>query len=179
MSKDFSEYLTRVSSKQKSAGTAPTATVETGAMAPEINLPAADGTIIALSSLRGKYVLLDFWASWCGPCRAENPNVVAVYNKFKDKNFTVYSVSLDNNKDAWEAAIKDDNLAWRTHVSDMKGWTSSAAVLYGVQSIPANFLIDPTGKVIGRNLTWRTAGAICWRHPCRSRRTTATKVISP
>lgn len=153
MSKDFSEYLSRVSNKQKSnPATAPNATVETGTMAPDINLAMPDGTIVSLSSLRGKYVLLDFWASWCGPCRGENPNVVAVYNKFKDKNFTLYSVSLDSKKDAWESAIKDDNLAWPTHVSDLKGWTSPAAVLYGVQSIPANFLIDPTGKVIARNL---------------------------
>jgi peroxiredoxin len=153
MSKDFTEYLTRVSSKQKSSpGTpAPNTAAETGTMAPDINLAGPDGTIVALSSLRGKYVLLDFWASWCKPCRMENPNVVAVYQKFKDKNFTIYSVSLDNDKTMWEKAITADALTW-TNVSDLKGWTSGAAVLYGVQSIPANFLIDPTGKIIARNL---------------------------
>jgi peroxiredoxin len=150
MSKDFGEYFYNVSAKQKHPAK-PTASLDDGAMAPEVTLPAADGKMIALTSLRGKYVLLDFWASWCGPCRGENPTVVAAYEKFKDKNFTVFSVSLDNNKDAWEKAIKDDGLSW-IQVSDLKGWSSAAAHTYAVQSIPANFLIDPKGKIIARNL---------------------------
>ena len=95
--------------------------------------------------------MLDFWASWCPPCRAENPNVVAAYQKFKNNNFTVLSISLDNNKDKWKEAIKEDHLTW-THVSDLKGWQSDVAALYGVQAIPTNFLIDPSGKIIATNL---------------------------
>lgn len=106
---------------------------------------------VALSSFKGKYVLVDFWASWCGPCRAENPNVVNAYNTYKDKNFTILGVSLDQNKDKWLNAIKADNLTW-THISDLKSWQNSAAQLYHIQSIPANMLIDPSGKIIGKNL---------------------------
>lgn len=125
---------------------------ELGKVAPEINLSDINGKSIALSSLRGKYVLLDFWASWCGPCRAENPNVVAAYNKFKDKKFTIYSVSLDNNKDKWQKGITDDGLSWPTHVSDLKGWESSAVKTYSIESIPSNFLLDTAGKIIATNL---------------------------
>lgn len=126
-------------------------TTAVGQPAPEIALPNPEGEIVKLSSLRGKYVLLDFWAKWCGPCRAENPNVVRAYNKYKDKGFTVFGVSLDRRKEDWLQAIQEDNLTW-THVSDLKYWQSEAAKTYNITGIPFSLLLDPDGVIIAKNL---------------------------
>ena len=123
----------------------------TSGKAKELSLPTIDGNMVSLSSFRGKYVLLEFWASWCSPCRVENPFVVAAFDRFKDKNFTVYSVSLDDNKAAWEKAIKVDHLTG-TQTSELKRWSSVAATTYSVVTLPTNFLIDPNGMIIASDL---------------------------
>ena len=122
-----------------------------GAVAPDFTQPDVNGNPIALTSLRGKYVLVDFWASWCKPCREENPNVVKAYNMYKNKNFTILGVSLDQDKAAWQKAIASDGLTW-TQVGDMKYWQNDAARLYNIQSIPANMLIDPAGVIVAKDL---------------------------
>jgi thiol-disulfide isomerase/thioredoxin len=125
--------------------------VNEGAMAPEINLATPAGPTLALSSLRGKYVLIDFWASWCGPCRRENPNVVKTYAAYKDKGFEIFGVSLDQDRAAWLKAIETDKLVWK-HVSDLKYWSSAGAQAYQVNSIPQTFLLDKEGRIIAKGL---------------------------
>jgi peroxiredoxin len=122
-----------------------------GQIAPEIALPNPNEELIKLSDLRGKYVLIDFWAAWCRPCREENPNVVRLYNTYNEKGFEVFGVSLDRTKEAWVKAIADDNLTW-THVSDLKYFNSEAAAIYKINAIPATYLIDPEGRIIAKDL---------------------------
>jgi len=126
-------------------------TVEVGKTAPDFTLPDPEGNPFTLSSLKGQYVLIDFWASWCPPCRAENPNVVVAYNQYKDKGFTVLGVSLDREKQDWLDGIAQDQLTWH-HVSDLKFWDSAPAALYGIRAIPSNLLIDREGVIIAKNL---------------------------
>ncbi|MBO4503935.1 MAG: TlpA family protein disulfide reductase [Bacteroidales bacterium] len=123
-----------------------------GAIAPDLAFPDPDGNIRKLSDLRGKVVLIDFWASWCGPCRRESPNVRNVYAKYHDKGFEVFSVSLDRDANNWKKAIKDDQLVWPNHVSDLKYWSSEAAAIYGVRSIPSMFLLDRDGRIVAKDL---------------------------
>jgi peroxiredoxin len=120
-------------------------------MAPDFTLPTPQGNTFTLSSTRGKYVMIDFWAAWCAPCRQENPNVVALYAKYKDKGFDIVGVSLDREKEAWIKAIADDQLVWN-QVSELKFWQSEIAQRYGVTSIPCTFLLDKEGKIIAKNL---------------------------
>jgi peroxiredoxin len=132
--------------------------IDVGQRAPELSYESPSGEKISLSSLRGKMVLIDFWAAWCSPCRMENPNLVRTYHEFKDKEFengsgfTVYGVSLDRRKEDWVTAIKEDGLAWESHVSDLKYWKSVPAAQYGVMQIPSNFLIDGDGIIVAKNL---------------------------
>lgn len=135
-----------------------------GNRAPEIDFKSPEGKTIKLSSLKGQVVLIDFWASWCPPCRVENPNLVRTYNQYKNsefkvgKGFNIYSVSLDQQKERWVGAIKIDNLSWPSHVSDLKGWQSVPAAMYQVRSIPSNFLIDGKGIIIAINLRGENLG---------------------
>lgn len=125
--------------------------VSIGQPAPAFEMSSTDGKVIRLADFKGKYVLVDFWASWCGPCRQENPNIVKVFNQYKNKNFTILGVSLDDDKADWLKAIKDDKLTW-SHVSELKRWDSPIVNLYKVEGIPASFLLDPQGKIIAKNL---------------------------
>jgi peroxiredoxin len=130
---------------------APYKSTAIGSVAPDISLPMPEGGEKALSSLRGKYVLIDFWASWCAPCRKENPNVVRMYNQYKDKGFEIFGVSLDQSREKWLKAIADDKLTW-PHVSDLKGWESAAARSYNITAIPQTILLDKEGKIIAKGL---------------------------
>ncbi len=146
LKKELGKQLQNTGNETSSSGKA-----GIGSMAPDITMNDVNDQPFSLSSLRGKFVLVDFWASWCSPCRMENPNVVAAYNKYKDKNFTVLGVSLDKNKEAWVKAIQDDKLTWN-HISDLKFWSSAAVGLYGFDGIPYNVLVNPEGKIIATGL---------------------------
>lgn len=122
-----------------------------GAIAPDFTQPDTSGHFVSLSSLRGKYVLVDFWASWCAPCRAENPNVLSAYQRFKDQNFTILAISMDKDRKSWINAIQEDHLPW-AQLSDLKGFDNQAGKLYAITAIPMNYLIDPAGKIIALNL---------------------------
>ncbi len=137
--------------KQNKAQNTPKIGLEIGDTAPDFGLPDPKGTFVTLSQFRGKTTLIDFWAAWCGPCRRENPNVVAVYQKYKDKGFQVLGVSLDNDKQKWTEAITKDNLTW-TQISDLKHFDSAVVPLYQVEGIPTNFLIDKNGIILAKNL---------------------------
>jgi len=143
------QYRAEMDKAKKAESTA--AKIVPGAVAPDLSMSDQEGKLLSISSFRGKYVLVDFWASWCGPCRAENPNVVAAFEKYKTKNFTVLGVSLDKDKASWLEAIQEDKLSW-SHISDLKFWQSAAVPVYGITGIPFNVLLDPDGKIIAVGL---------------------------
>ncbi len=147
------ESQTKISTTQTVAQSETSIVVglKVGQQAPDISLPDPNGNLKTLSSLRGKYLLLDFWASWCGPCRYENPNVVRLFQKYKDTNFNILSVSLDNNKNAWLNAIEADGMEWN-HVSDLKKWESAVIPVYELDAIPMTYLLDKNGIIIAKNL---------------------------
>lgn len=153
LSKRFEKYprITKLATDFNLAVSRPATSDLVGKEAPDFELPDVNGKTVSLKSFRGKYVLVDFWASWCKPCRNENPNVVRAYQQYKDKNFTILGVSLDKEKEGWVKAIADDQLTW-SHVSDLKFWDSKVVPLYGIEGIPFNVLLDPQGKVIAKDL---------------------------
>jgi peroxiredoxin len=149
----FVSYHNMIRPQAAVSNTSPSSTAipQIGSIAPNFTMNDTEGKPFSLSQLKGKFVLVDFWASWCGPCRGENPNVVTAYNKFKDRNFTILGVSLDEDKAAWLKAIKNDQLAWK-QVSDLKGWQNATVSLFGYDGIPYNILLDPQGKIIATSL---------------------------
>lgn len=145
------EFNKMLEEKNKVSEKTAVKTPKVGDIAPNFTMNDIEGKPFSLSQLKGKYVLVDFWASWCGPCRGENPNVVKAYNQFKNKNFTVLGVSLDEDKSKWLEAIKEDQLTWK-HISDLKGWSSAVVSLFGFDGIPYNILVNPEGKIIATEL---------------------------
>ncbi|MBX2888513.1 MAG: AhpC/TSA family protein [Ferruginibacter sp.] len=151
ITKQFNDFMAGKTNEQSEPEAPNSRGVKLGAIAPEITLPDTEGKSFSLHELRGKYVLIDFWASWCAPCRSENPHVVEAYEKYKNKNFTILGVSLDKDKTDWLKAIKDDKLSWK-QISDLQFWNSPVVPLYGFDGIPYNVLIDPSGKVLATEL---------------------------